>query len=1246
MMGKLLPIVSIFCAFLANAQEPNNNDYVWQDIQTFKINKEEPRAFFTVYSDFEKASKKISIDDVKYIYSGDCYKLLNGDWKFFFAKNPSEIKDNFFAKNFDDSKWAKIDVPNSWQCRGYDRIFYNNIPAEFQFDMQGRLLAGYGDCSKDNPNPVILNPTIPEIHRQVGIYRREFSLENDWKNKEIFVRFNGVRTGFKVFVNGKFAGYAEDSFTPSEFNITKFLQAGKNSLAVEVFKYTTGGFFEMQDMPHMVGIIRDVMLIARPQVYVRDYHALVKLSDDLKKADINLDIDVKNMSKSDIKDFYLDGYIIDKDGKPVSEKSLFSKKIDSVKSLKNTVIRAQANVENFKLWSPDKPELYALLIKLADAEGNELETIRADFAFRKFELRSKSIFLNNTPLLIKGTNHHDWSPDKGKAYSYDWMLKDMRLMKQANVNFVRTSHYPKDDIFYMLCSRFGILVLDECNQEQHGYRNCAPLDFDNFIPASVDRMRNMVLRDRNVPCVVIFSLGNESAGRVVKGHGVMAQVSRELSPDRFVHSEAEVGNIVNQKVEGFSDFVSPMYGGVDRMRWYLNLKNETKPFFFCEYAHAMGNAIGNLQGKWDMIRQNPSLNGGFIWDWVDQGLYLKREDDASKTYLSDCRDWNTWPSAGNFCLNGVIFADRTYAAKYYEVQRVYQDIQISLLPDSKIKLSNEFISTNLNEFAAFAELSLDGVKVAETRLPDIDLPAGKSTEIEMQVPKFDTSKSGQYYYSIVFKRKSASDFAKACAEAARAQFFLKDVPTNKMEIAGSAVSISDKPESLKITAANAEYVFDKKTATLVSLALAKTPLITTPLEFDISSAFIDNERNRACGQANREYGLDKLASKNVSLKFEKLASNAVRVVCKKYLVNEEGDGFALESVYTILGTGLAEVAYSAQKINDTPKELNLPRVGVRMGISNKLKEIEFFGKGPFANYNDRQSAADVGRYKSDISEWFENYTYPQDTGNRQDVRWLFASAKSGAGLLVVSETRPLAMAVLEYSQEALKAAKHPHNLASPENFELRVAQSVRGLGNSSCGPDTRREFRNYFSGKVDWNFLLIPVRKSSDLKNALLQKVPEKFAYTHTQDSKNLIDESLQKKPAGKCVSENAKFEQSSLDKQYNPRDNRLLSDGAGTFSFHTMREKNPYIIIELEKPFLITGAEILNRADAQGDRTHPLYMYISDDGKTWKKVWSSDMAKSRWIVELKNPQSAKFVKLSLKREEIFHLKRVRIYGK
>ncbi|MBR4598137.1 MAG: DUF4981 domain-containing protein [Opitutales bacterium] len=1250
-MKKLLALLASIAAATfvfadLKGSNPTDSAFVFEDIETFKINKEEPRAFFISYPDFASASKKIGIEELGNIYETPNYMLLNGGWKFLFLNSADGLKPEYVAANFDDSKWDNMEVPNSWQCGGYDRIFYANVPAEFQFNMDGSRKKGYEDSGADNPSESILNPTIPPDHRQAAVYRRNFALPKNWHGGEIFLRFNGVRTGFKVYVNGKFAGYSEDSFTPAEFDISSLLKEGENSVSLIVYKYSTGGFFEMQDMPHLSGIIRDAMLIRRPKVHLRDYFSPAKISEDLKSAEIDFEACVRNLSGESAKNFSIRAEIFDENSKPLSS-FLIDEKLPEIKAGSEVKFSKKIRVKDFKLWSPDKPNLYAILISVCGESGEVLETVRADYAFKKFEVRGTGIFLNGKNVLFKGVNRHDWSPDKGKACPFKWMKRDAEMMKQININAVRTSHYPSDDLFYMLCARYGLMVLDECNQEQHGWRNTAPLDFDKFIPASVDRMRNMVLRDRNVPSVVIFSLGNESAGRVVKGHGEMAKVVRELSPLHYVHSEAECGEKLAGRDNGFSDFASPMYGGVDRMNGYLRNQNKKYPFFFCEYAHAMGNSIGNLKGKWDLIRENQDcLHGGFIWDWVDQSLLLPRENDPSKLYFSDGRDWNTKPSAGNFCLNGIVFADRSHSAKFYEVGRVYQDIQVSRPDESRpnfVKISNEFYETNLNEFDAILEVRANGKTVFERQLPPIDLPAGKSAELELDIPEF--KENAEYFYALEFRRRAPALFADAGQVVSRTQFFLKDTRTfSELKARGRGVSVSKKDGGLVVSAGSFVYVFGEKSARLESLRCGFKPMIVSPLDFDISSAFIDNERGGEVAREFRSRNLDRLKTVNPSLSFEKLKGGALRVFCKKILANAMGEGFLFETVYTILPDATMQVCASARKINSTPENLKVPRIGVKIGLYRELENVEYYGRGWFANYEDRKEAADVGLYKSNVADFFEAFPRPQDTGNREEVRFMKIFSKDGFGVQIIAEKNPLPMAILPYTQEELASAKHPHNLPEPSQNELRIAWRVRGLGNNSCGPTTRPQFKPSFKGKVCWSFILKPLLPNS--KNISADcAFPKPLSYSPSESPENLEVESLAPKPRGRWVSENAKIKYSSIDEKWSPKKDNLLSTGEGDFSFHTLKEQNPHLVLELARPENILSVEILNRADARGDRTSRLRMYVSADAQNWRKVWEDDDCKDFWLADFKTPVRAKFIKLEMQKNEFFHLKRLRVFA-
>lgn len=1092
---KAMFLAGAFAASAAIAAEEPAEP--WNDFTVTRINKEPPSAFAITFPKFKDAIKPIGINDIENINSGDSYLLLNGDWKFLFADSRKDVKREFFDKNFDDTSWDTIDVPCSWQNRGYDNIFYTNITMQYMYppdakDFQKDLLPEFRHTGPGRADfaPIALRPYIPEGHRQAGIYRRTFTIPADWDGKRVYMKFCGVRTGFKLFVNGKFVGYSEDSFTPAEFDVTDFVERGQsNTVAVEVYKYTTGSYYEMQDMPHMMGIIRDVVLIARPQTHIRDYHAVADLSDDLKEAGIDFTVQLRNMSDAPAKDLKLSAWLVNPDGSLFDEDPLFETDIDSIPAHSTFDVKEKSDIEGFKLWSPDKPNYYALCFKLEDSDGRELETLRADFAFRKFKIVGKHLEMNNVPLLIKGVNHHDWSPDKGKAVDFHYLKRDLELMKLDNINFVRTSHYPKDDRFYMLCTRYGLGVLDENNHEMHHFIDHPAMNLPQHVPQGVDRMTNMVVRDRNIPCVFIFSVGNESAKFYTLGHKAHEKVVRTLAPDRYFFSHAEVYDIVGGKANSTSDFFTPMYRGTENMQRYLDLPNETKPFFFAEYAHGMGNAIGNLKGKWEMIRSHESLNGGFIWDWVDQTVWLPRPDKPEEKFLSDGRDWGTSPTQENFCANGIIFADRTYSAKYFEVRQVYADIRIDSADIENpfiLKLSNEFISTNLDEFTPRIRVERDGETVALKTLPRISLAPGKSMLYEVKLPEFEDYKIGEYFYILEFLRSSGTDFAPRESVAASNQFSFKNVDSDKWNFAGdddenSKISVSDSDGTLKIKAGRAELVFDKKSAELASYSVAGTPIIDAPISFDIESAWIDNFR-KWMGPQFKNRGFDNLSSVKSDVKWES-KDDRLEVSCKNTLAANGKDIFDNTFNYTIYPNGAVVVSATCKKCKGISEEIPVPRIGLKMGINTKFDNVEFLGRGPFANYCDRYTAAFVGKYKSKVSDWMENFTYTQDTGNREDVRWLSLRNSAGDGIIFSAQPKPLPMAVLPNSQKEMSAAKHPHNLPKSKHTELRIAWKVCGVGNASCGLPPKTQHKPNFKDSVSWRFLFAPLKAQESPAN-------------------------------------------------------------------------------------------------------------------------------------------------------------------
>lgn len=1237
---KFLSIFSILCFQLASLFSQEKE--AWNDMSQFRINKEEPRAFFVPFSDSESSRKPLEPEN-PYKNSANA-KILSGDWKFFFADSPEEVSPDFFKSNFDDSKWDTLEVPNSWQSKGYDEIFYDNHTLQLFFDKKGRWLKGFNKEKGEEIAKAVRDPFIPEMHRQKGIYRTSFEVPQNWKGKEVFVRFNGVRTGFNLYINGEKVGYSEDSFTPAEFDISKYLKAGKNSMTVEVFKFTTGAYFEMQDMPHMMGIIRDVLLIARPKTYIRDYYApAIFEKDSLTSVEIPVEVELKNLSGANF-DGSLTCSLIDNSTQ--KEIPLFSENASSANS--SIKISKKVSFKNFKLWSPDKPNLYTIIFDLKDKDGKILESVSADYAFRKFEIRGKTLYLNGKRFLIKGTNRHDWSPDKGKACDFAWMKKDVELMAQANINAVRTSHYPNDDRFYMLCARYGIAILDEANLETHAMRSDIPGDHPWFTAPAVDRMKNMVIRDRNVPSVIIWSLGNENAWNFTKNHQAMYDFTRLADPTRPIHSEVEMRDpltLKNQRLNSPTDFVSGMYGGLPRIKWYQNeMKNETRPFIFCEYMHSMGNSTGNLREIFDEFRKDETLNGGFLWDWVDQSVYLPCKNDKSKKFLSYGADWDTVPSKGSFCLNGIIFADRTYSGKYLNVKSVHQNVQFKHLSSvSKLELTNEFFDTNLNEFDLVIEFMQNGKIYKTKKLPNFDLAPKSSATLTLDLnsldaPKIHEGERNELFFTLKFIARENLPYANKGDVVAEFQSKFADLSKPTVSPNFDKFRISEKSDKIiadfMSKGEKIELSFDKKNAVLESLKYLGKDLITKPLDFDISQAWIENLKPQI--RDAQTYGLENLEVKKASVN----VVSPQKIVCKKYFTNPDGDGFYSEISYEVLN-GMLRVSVFVQKLNSTPEKLALPRVGVRMGISNALKNVQYFGRGDMCNYCDRTDGAPLGLYKSTVSQFLEEFPKLQDTGNREEVRFMtLLSENNQFGLSFIAEKKPLPMSLLPNSQEEMKSVLHAYELSKNSDSELRIAWKVSGVGNGSHGPETFEQYRPNFKGAVSWNFLICPVNKKVKRNTNLYFLLPERNI-----EAINLKDSSLTKTPAGEWISKGAKCEYSSIDERYMPKIDKFTSVADSAFAFHTLSEQNPFAIVDLESEKQISAIEIFNRSDAQAVRTSPISVWISNDKNKWQKVYTSNLAKLRWLVEFDKPYSARYVKVMLEKNSMFHLKGIKIYS-
>jgi beta-galactosidase len=585
------------------------------------------------------------------------YKLLSGKWKFHWVKNFAGVPKDFHKVDYDVSDWKHIPVPSMWQLQGYGIPRYLNTRYAFKADP----------------------PHVPTDYNPIGLYRTEFTVPADWERRQVFLHFEGVDSAFYLWINGQEVGYSQGSMTPAEFRITPYLRPGENILAAQVIRWSDGSYLECQDMWRLSGIFRDVYLFSTPTVHLRDFFVRSYLDGQNRDAVLSVVAMLHNYSHKPAGAHSVDVTLLDGKGNPVGKSPLMSDRIASISGSSDGTIEIRMNVSNPLKWSAEAPNLYVVMLELKDATGKIIEVERCNFGFRKVELTNGQLQVNGRSILIKGVNRHEFDPDRGRAVTYERMVQDIELLKRNNINAVRTSHYPDNPKWYDLCDRYGIYLIDEANIESHGIGYDPAKTLGNkpeWQLAHMDRTISMVERDKNHPSIIIWSLGNE-AGDGINFEATSAWI-HQRDPSRPVHYERAM-DYRNHTARPHTDIVCPMYAGIGWLQQYAKT-GQDRPLILCEYAHAMGNSVGNLQDYWDTIEAYAHLQGGFIWDWVDQGLRksAKRTPDGAESadYWAYGGDFGDQPTDGNFCCNGIVQPDRKPNPSLYEVKKVYQYIKV------------------------------------------------------------------------------------------------------------------------------------------------------------------------------------------------------------------------------------------------------------------------------------------------------------------------------------------------------------------------------------------------------------------------------------------------------------------------------------------------------------------------------------------------------------------------------------------
>lgn len=1039
-MKKLLYAV-VLLANVAFGQSKNND---WENPQFFELNKEKPHATFMLFD------KKQDVTEDDYNKS-PYYQSLNGTWKFVYVdKYANRIKD-FYQTGIDDSKWNDLPVPSNWELKGFGIPIYTNIIYPFP------------------KNPPFIGDNNP-----VGTYRKQFTVPADWDGREVILQFGSITGCAFVSVNGQKAGMTKASKSPAEFDVTKYLKKGNNLLAVQVFRWHDGSYLEDQDFFRLSGIERDVFLYALPKLTVWDFFLKGDLDAQYKNGQFTADVDMRKFANNNINSGNLVVELRDKTGKTIFTQQ---KKVTVTADTLQTVHFA-GDINNPLKWSAEAPNLYDCIITLKDNQGKTIALTGAKIGFRKVEIKNAQLMINGVATYVHGTNRHEHDEVNGHVPNKELMLKDIQLMKQYNINADRTSHYPNDPYWYKLCDKYGLYLVDEANIESHGMGATGQGWFDTTVhpaylpvwaPAHMDRIHRLVERDKNHPSVIIWSMGNECGNGKVFHDAYLWLKQRDKT--RYVQFE--------QAHEDWNtDIVCPMYPGIDYMKAYA-ASNKQRPFIMCEYSHAMGNSNGNFQEYWDIIMSDKKMQGGFIWDWVDQGL--KTTTPHGRTfwaYGGDLGGYNLHNDE-NFCANGLVAADRSIHPGLHEVKKGYQNILFKAKDISRgiITIQNLYNFTNLDQFNFKWELYRNGEQVNAGTFA-VNVEPHKEKDVTLSLPEYKSPQGTEYFLNVYAYTKNATDIVPSGHEVAREQFKKAGKYFYKQPAAKGKLLVAREGNKLTFIAGNVKGEFDLKDGRLRQYTLNNYSTVLNqfpepyfwraPTDNDFGNGMPLNLGIWRTAHANRivkdvQAGEKSDSGVAVKIIYELTAIKVPYTV--EYLIKDDG---SLRVTSSIDMTG-----------RDLPE---LPRFGMRMQLPSAYTNLTYYGRGPWENYSDRNTSAFVGLYKDEVKNQFTwNYIRPQEGGYKTDVRWLTLTNDEGKGLSIEG-IQPICFSAVNNLAEDLdpgltKKQQHLTDIKPRSEVYLNVDLKQRGVGgDNSWGALPHQPYR-LLDKKYSYSYIIKLVDK-------------------------------------------------------------------------------------------------------------------------------------------------------------------------
>jgi beta-galactosidase len=1012
-------LATLFLTISVIAHTLNAKSHDWENQDVFRINKEEPHVTKMPFGSLEKAlgSQRMASNYVK---------LLNGEWEFKRVGNPKDIPEGFYNVDFDSGTWDIIQVPSNWQMLGYGTPLYTNANYPFKVNppkVMGKPDASFTCAPREERNPV-------------GLYRREFTVPENWDGRETFITFEGVDSAFYLYVNGQKVGYSQDSRTPAEFNLTPYLHRGNNSLSAEVYRYSDGSYLEDQDMWRLSGIFRDVYLWSAPKVDLRDFWVKGSLDSSYNSGILDIEVDVTSYLKKGnayaLHVALMDGVTL------LAEKQ----KIGTLQ--KEDKITFHFDDLDIQPWSAEVPKLYTVVFTL-DNEGQKKTFYTQKVGFRTSEVKDGQFLINGKPVLIKGVNRHEHSPNTGHTVSESSMREDILLMKRYNFNAVRTCHYPDHPRFYELCDELGIYVFDEANIEAHGlgWQTNSLTDDRDWYGAYKDRIRNMVERDKNHPSVVVWSMGNESgAGRNFEKASLWI---KQRDPSRPVHYD-------RASREDYTDFYSEMYTRPDDLKKYAESEYKTlkKPVILCEYNHAMGNSSGGLKEYWNLFRQYRCLQGAFVWDMVDQAIYSEeaKENPRKLPAFLYGGDFGDKPNDGSFCMNGLFMPDRKLSPQIPIVAKLQQDLWSYLdnvTPERIIiTVRNDCFFKDVSNYALCWVLERNGEEIQSGRINTLTIAPQDTAQFKIPFDSIENL-DGEFYFRAYYLLKQPKPWAE---EGALMGFDEFKLPFGKRNISGftpdpsEKVLLTEKNGKTILQTGTSSYVFDDHNGSLVQMSKNGEQVLLSPLHLNFWRPLTNNDRGL---DAQTKCASWKYCGENIEVvkKIQK-SSASTRSITYDVLI-PVGDSKGTIT-YTVSSSGELKVSVSVTL--DSGEDPFIPRIGLQTRISDKWSQATWFGKGPGENYSDRNVGSWVSRFENSVDKMFHYYIDPQESGNRTEARYFELKNEDGKVLRIEAASEQLLnFSVYPHlSQEDIENTKHAHELPFRDWHTLNIDLGQSGLG--------------------------------------------------------------------------------------------------------------------------------------------------------------------------------------------------------